>query len=316
MSLEPRSPGQPAAWAGDRHILVPPDIVAVRRQSPVRAPKRTPWRQRPESEATTRGGGREWFSDQLFVEARQPEIRAACGTSMTAHASCLIGLVVVALSQSDPLPPVRVGPSLAMPAMVALLPILGEASTPEAATRAAAPSVPKVAATPAPPPPPPPLAAAPVSAPLEAPSDVTPETGNEGGAEGAENGVAGGIDGGVGSGAVGGVAGGRFGGGSGSGTGSTGALRLGPGIQPPQKIKDAKPVYPPGALSDQARGTVVVEATVGVDGKVAGARVIRSIPQLDDAALEAVHKWEFLPARMNGVPVAVIITVVVNFAIF
>ena len=40
MSLKPRSPGQPA-WAGDRHILVPPDIVAVRRQSPGRGRKRT-----------------------------------------------------------------------------------------------------------------------------------------------------------------------------------------------------------------------------------------------------------------------------------
>ena len=91
---------------------------------------------------------------------------------------------------------------------------------------------------------------------------------------------------------------------------------MGPGIQPPQKIKDAKPVYPAGALSDQARGTVVVEATIGVDGKVASAKVIRSIPQLDEAALEAVRQWEFLPARMNGAPVAVIMTVVVNFAIF
>ena len=83
-----------------------------------------------------------------------------------------------------------------------------------------------------------------------------------------------------------------------------------------RRSKTPRPVYPAGALSDQARGTVVVEATVGVDGKVAGARVIRSIPQLDEAALEAVRQWEFLPARMNGAPVAVIITVVVNFAIF
>jgi protein TonB len=318
VDMSPQSPsaGQHAAWAGDRHILVPPDIVAIPRRSPVRARTRTPWRPRAEGELTTRGGGREWFAEQRFVEPRQAEIRAACGTSMTAHASCLIGLVLAALTQSDPMPPLRVGPSLVMPAMMAVLPAIGDTSMSEAATRAAEPSAPKVAPTLAPPPPPPPLGAAPVAAPLEAPSDIAPETGNESGAEGVEGGVPGGIDGGAGGGTPGGVAGGRSVAGSGSGTGSTGPLRLGPGIEQPRKIKDVRPVYPPGALSDQARGTVVVEATVSVDGKVEGARVIRSIPQLDEAALDAVRQWEFLPGRLNGVPVAVIITVVVNFAIF
>ena len=87
-------------------------------------------------------------------------------------------------------------------------------------------------------------------------------------------------------------------------------------MEAPRKIKDVKPIYPAGALSDQARGAVVLEATVGINGKVEDARVVRSIPQLDQAALDAVAQWEFVPARLNGTVVAVIITVVVNFAIY
>ena len=35
--------------------------------------------------------------------------------------------------------------------------------------------------------------------------------------------------------------------------------------------------------------------TIGIDGKVADARVTRSLPMLDEKALEAVRQWEFVP---------------------
>ena len=92
--------------------------------------------------------------------------------------------------------------------------------------------------------------------------------------------------------------------------------RLGGGIEPPRKIKDVKPVYPQGALSDQARGLVVIEAVVGVDGKVSDAKVMQLIPLLDQSALDAVQQWEFRPARLHGVRVAVIITIVVQLAVY
>ena len=95
----------------------------------------------------------------------------------------------------------------------------------------------------------------------------------------------------------------------------SGPLRLAAGIEPPRKIKDVKPIYPQGVLSDRARGTVIIEATIGIDGTVHDARVIHSVPLLDQAALDAVRQWEFVPSRLNGVPVAVIITVIVQFAI-
>ena len=92
-------------------------------------------------------------------------------------------------------------------------------------------------------------------------------------------------------------------------------VRVGGNIKPPTKIKDVKPVYPPIAQSARVQGIVIVEATIGVDGMVQEAKVLRSIPLLDAAALEAVRQWQFTPTLLNGVPVPVIMTVTVNFTL-
>ena len=61
------------------------------------------------------------------------------------------------------------------------------------------------------------------------------------------------------------------------------------------------------------RVTQRFDDVIGPDGKIQAARVLRSIPLLDQAALDAVKQWEFTPTLLNGVPVPVIMTVTVNF---
>jgi TonB family protein len=90
-------------------------------------------------------------------------------------------------------------------------------------------------------------------------------------------------------------------------------VRIGGRIRPPTKIKDVKPVYPEMAKSAHVAGVVTVEATIGPDGKVVDAKVVRSIPMLDEAALAAVRQWEYTPTLLNGVPVPVLVTVKINF---
>jgi protein TonB len=63
------------------------------------------------------------------------------------------------------------------------------------------------------------------------------------------------------------------------------------------------------------QGIVIIEATIGPHGKVQEAKVLRSIPLLDQAALDAVKQWEFTPTLLNGVPVPVIMTVTVQFTL-
>jgi TonB family protein len=91
------------------------------------------------------------------------------------------------------------------------------------------------------------------------------------------------------------------------------AVRPGGRIMPPKKIKDVPPVYPAIAQSARVSGQVTIEATIGADGKIVDAKVVRSIPLLDQAALDAVRQWEYLPTMLNGVPVPVIVTVTINF---
>ena len=82
----------------------------------------------------------------------------------------------------------------------------------------------------------------------------------------------------------------------------------------PTKIVDAKPLYPAEARDAGVQGVVVVEAVIDVAGNVKTARVLRSIPLLDEAALQAVAQWKYKPTLLNGRPVPVIMTVTINFA--
>ncbi|MCX6543916.1 MAG: M56 family metallopeptidase [Acidobacteria bacterium] len=93
------------------------------------------------------------------------------------------------------------------------------------------------------------------------------------------------------------------------------AVRVGGHIAPPKKLKDVKPVYPAVALNARVQGVVIVEAVIGEEGRVSTVRVLRSIPLLDQAALDAVRQWEFVPTLLNGAPIPVIATMTVNFTL-
>lgn len=173
-----------------------------------------------------------------------------------------------------------------------------------------------------PPPPPAPVRAAQIEqpksvinqtvAPLEAPTDIAPERPGQGNTQllsaiensgatvpGSENGIPGGF-----------------------GPPSpppprteapSAVVRPGGNIRPPTKIKDVKPIYPMIAQITQVQGIVIVEATIGPNGKVQDAKVLRSHPLLEAAALDAVRQWEFTPTLLNGSPVSVVMTVTVDF---
>ena len=236
---------------------------------------------------------------EMFGDVTDPSVRVGSRQwyvvplSIAAHVVILGALVIIPLMAADVLP--------TPPAMMAFA----------------------VAAPPPPPPPPPPPAPAaavpkvqpvqanPAAAPIEAPSEIKPESSV---AATAAEGVAGGVEGGVPGGVVGGVVGGL-----------PEApppppppqapVRVGGNIRAPQKRKHVNPVYPPIAQSARVQGVVIIEATIGPDGKVKDAKVLRSIPLLDQAALDAVRQWEFTPTLLNGVPVPVIMTVTVNFTL-
>ena len=81
----------------------------------------------------------------------------------------------------------------------------------------------------------------------------------------------------------------------------------------PRRFTTCRPSYPPIAVAARVEGVVIIEATIGADGRVQDARVLRSVPLLDQAALDAVRQWAYTPTTLNGVPVPVVMTVTVRF---
>jgi protein TonB len=90
-------------------------------------------------------------------------------------------------------------------------------------------------------------------------------------------------------------------------------VRISSGIKPPTRVKDVAPDYPEIARRARVQGVVILEAIIGVDGRVQQARVLRSVPLLDQAAVNAVQSWEYTPTLLDGRPVPIIMTVTVNF---
>jgi len=129
-------------------------------------------------------------------------------------------------------------------------------------------------------------------------------------------GVAGGVSGGVEGGVEGGVAGGIVG-----GTVKAQDLKAFEGdavravgdIKPPKLLKTVQPVYPKEASKAGIEGVVILEAKADKEGNVVDARILRSIPALDQAALDAIKQWKYEPMIIDGKPHAVLFTVTVRF---
>ena len=94
-----------------------------------------------------------------------------------------------------------------------------------------------------------------------------------------------------------------------------GAVRVGGNIKAPTKLVDVNPVYPAVAQAARVQGVVILEIRIEADGTVSDARVLRSIPLLDQAATEAVMQWRFGQTLLNGRPIPVIMTTTVNFVL-
>lgn len=176
---------------------------------------------------------------------------------------------------------------------------------------------------PPPPPPPPPPAGARADvrpapkvqldqtafvAPIEVPAEIRPEESIDLGIEG---GVAGGVEGGVPGGVIGGIVGGL----PQNAPPPQAAIRVGGQVKAPKKVKDVTPVYPELATQARVQGVVILECTISPQGRVTDVKILRSIPLLDQAAVDAVRQWAYTPTLLNGVPVPVIMTVTVTFSL-
>ncbi len=93
----------------------------------------------------------------------------------------------------------------------------------------------------------------------------------------------------------------------------TGGVSGKPAGKPPKLVKEVKPVYPEEAKKAGLEGVVIIEATTDSYGRVAEAKVLRGVPGLDQAAIDAVKQWVYEPVVVDGKPVPAVFTVTVRF---
>ena len=121
--------------------------------------------------------------------------------------------------------------------------------------------------------------------------------------------------GGIGTGCCGGVGPSK---GPGFGPGPPGVYPAGRlGVTVPQVIFNPEPSFSDEARKAKAQGIVLLLVVVGKDGHTYDIRVGQSLGMgLDEKAIEAVNRWRFRPATLNGQPVATQIAVQVDFHLY
>jgi protein TonB len=172
----------------------------------------------------------------------------------------------------------------------------------------------------APPPPPPPPPPAPVRrggsqrqsaprlleasfiAPVEVPNSIPAEDFG-----GFDFGVPGGVEGGLAGGIVGGLADAP------PASPSAEPVRLDSGRDEARPIARVEPVYPDLAAQARVQGIVILEVLVDVQGLPESVNVLRSVPLLEAAAVEAVRQWRWNPYKLMERAVPFWVTVTVNF---
>lgn len=106
-------------------------------------------------------------------------------------------------------------------------------------------------------------------------------------------------------------------GGDGDGGGPTNLpIRVFGAVTRPEIIPGTRvePRYTEGARKIRLSGAVILEAIIDEHGNVTNVEVLKGLPQgLDRAAVEAVSKWKFRPARLEGRAVKVFYTLTVRF---
>jgi len=85
----------------------------------------------------------------------------------------------------------------------------------------------------------------------------------------------------------------------------------------PQVIYNPEPGFSDEARKAKEQGVVTLLLVVGQDGHTYNIRVRQSLGMgLDEKAIEAVGRWRFKPATLNGQPVATQIAVEVDFHLY
>jgi protein TonB len=84
-------------------------------------------------------------------------------------------------------------------------------------------------------------------------------------------------------------------------------------LQQAQLVTRVLPAYPDLARRSAIYGTIQLDAVVDETGTVKDVKVVSGVPVLALAAKDAVLKWKYKPALLNGKPVATNVKIQISF---
>lgn len=93
-------------------------------------------------------------------------------------------------------------------------------------------------------------------------------------------------------------------------------VAVGGNLKPPMKLRDVQPRYKQALIDNNVEGSVLLQAIIGIDGKVRNVEVVSpGNADLEEEAMAAVSQWEFSPTYLNCGAVEVRMFITVNFSI-
>jgi len=90
-------------------------------------------------------------------------------------------------------------------------------------------------------------------------------------------------------------------------------LRVSQRVMAGRIVHRVDPVYPPEAKLNRIRGDVLLQTTIGKDGRIHDVKVVSGPKELIDAAVGAVEQWRYRPFLVKGEPVEVKTTIKIRF---
>jgi TonB family protein len=93
-----------------------------------------------------------------------------------------------------------------------------------------------------------------------------------------------------------------------------GAYRVGQDVKAPVVVHRVEPLYSEDARKARISGIVIAETMIDEAGVVRDVRILKGLPSgLSEAVVDALRRWTFKPATLNGQPVQVIFNLTINF---
>ena len=89
----------------------------------------------------------------------------------------------------------------------------------------------------------------------------------------------------------------------GRGRNGAGPVRFEEGMTPPRMLFGPDPKYTPQALEREIEGTMLVRCIVTTEGVVQSCLVLRSLPFMDAAVIQALERRRYSPALLDGRPI-------------